>query len=63
MLPGLGKMQKQMAAANIDDKILLRQEAIINSMTPKERTRPKLDERIAQEKNCRGRRCYGSGSQ
>ena len=42
MLPGLGKMQKQMAAANIDDKILLRQEAIINSMTPKERSRPKL---------------------
>ena len=42
MLPGLGKMKKQMAAANIDDKILLRQEAIINSMTPKERSRPKL---------------------
>ena len=42
MLPGLGKMQKQMAATNIDDKALLRQEAIINSMTPKERTYPKL---------------------
>lgn len=42
MLPGLGKMQKQMASANIDDTVLVRQEAIINSMTPKERTRPKL---------------------
>ncbi len=42
MLPGLGKMQKQMAAANIDDGVLNRQEAIINSMTPKERARPKL---------------------
>lgn len=42
MLPGLGKMQKQMAAANIDDSILGRQEAIINSMTPKERTNPRL---------------------
>jgi signal recognition particle subunit SRP54 len=38
----LGKMQKQMASANLDDKVLLRQEAIINSMTPTERTRPKL---------------------
>jgi len=42
MLPGLGKIQKKMASANLDDKILLRQEAIINSMTPTERTRPKL---------------------
>lgn len=42
MLPGLGKMQKQMAQTNIDDNLLARQEAIINSMTPKERTLPKL---------------------
>jgi len=42
MLPGLGKMQKQMASANINDNLLKRQEAIINSMTPKERERPKL---------------------
>ena len=42
MLPGIGKMQKQMASANIDDGVLKRQEAIINSMTPKERTFPKL---------------------
>lgn len=42
MLPGLGKMKKQMATANVDDRVLLRQEAIINSMTPTERSRPKL---------------------
>jgi len=42
MLPGIGKAQKKMANANIDDNLLKRQEAIINSMTPKERGRPKL---------------------
>ncbi len=42
MLPGIGKAQKKMANANIDDSLLKRQEAIINSMTPKERGRPKL---------------------
>jgi len=42
MLPGIGKMQKQMASARIDDSLLKRQEAIINSMTPLERERPKL---------------------
>ena len=33
MLPGLGKMQKQIAAAGIDDSMIKRQEAIILSMT------------------------------
>jgi signal recognition particle subunit SRP54 len=37
MLPGVGKAKKQMAEAQIDDKALRRQEAIISSMTPKER--------------------------
>jgi signal recognition particle subunit SRP54 len=37
MLPGLGKMQKQIAAAGIDDSMIRRQEAIILSMTKKER--------------------------
>ena len=38
MLPGLGKMQKQIAAAGIDDSMIRRQEAIILSMTKKERS-------------------------
>ena len=37
MLPGVGKMQKQMAGAAIDDTVFRRQEAIICSMTPRER--------------------------
>jgi signal recognition particle subunit SRP54 len=42
MLPGAGKAKKQMAAANIDDSLLTRQEAIVLSMTPKERRKTKL---------------------
>lgn len=42
MLPGVKNVKQQMAQANIDPKLLRRQEAIINSMTPKERRNPKL---------------------
>ena len=42
MLPGAGKMKQQIADANIDDKMIARQEAIILSMTPKERRNPKV---------------------
>src|SRR5512139_1155098 len=42
MLPGVAKMKNQLAAAGIDDKMLKRQIAIINSMTPKERRNPDL---------------------
>lgn len=42
MLPGVGKVQKQMDAAGIDDSILKRQIAIIQSMTKEERKRPDL---------------------
>lgn len=42
MLPGAGKIKAQMAAANIDEKILSRQEAIICSMTAAERRNVKL---------------------
>ncbi len=42
MLPGIGKMKQQMKDANIDESVLNRQEAIINSMTPKERRNPKV---------------------
>ena len=41
-LPGIGKIKKQIDAANLDDKILKRQGAIISSMTPKERRNPKV---------------------
>jgi signal recognition particle subunit SRP54 len=42
MLPGVGKMKKQMDAAGIDDSVFKRQQAIISSMTRKERKSPKL---------------------
>lgn len=42
MLPGAKKAKQAMDAANLDDKAIARQEAIINSMTPKERRKPAL---------------------
>jgi signal recognition particle subunit SRP54 len=42
MLPGMGQLKEKMADANIDPKMLARQEAIILSMTVKERAHPKL---------------------
>ena len=43
MLPGLGKMKKQLDAANLDESVLKRQQAIISSMTKAERKIPKLN--------------------
>lgn len=40
MMPGIAKMKNQMAAANLDDKILKRQIAAIDSMTRQERRNP-----------------------
>ncbi|MEE9589226.1 MAG: signal recognition particle protein, partial [Hyphomicrobiaceae bacterium] len=42
MLPGVGKMKKQMNAANLDEGIIKRQAAIISSMTRRERRSPKV---------------------
>jgi signal recognition particle subunit SRP54 len=42
MLPGIAKMKNQIAAAGLDEKILKRQVAIIDSMTPKERRNPDI---------------------
>ena len=42
MLPGAKKAKQAMANANLDDKVLLRQAAIISSMTRKERAKPAL---------------------
>jgi len=42
LLPGIAKAKAQIAKANIDEKILVRQEAIILSMTPRERKNPDL---------------------
>ncbi len=42
MMPGMGKMAKQVSEAGFDDNILKRQIALINSMTKKERANPSL---------------------
>jgi signal recognition particle subunit SRP54 len=42
MLPGIGKIKRQIDAANIDEGVIKRQEAIIGSMTKSERKNPKL---------------------
>ncbi len=42
MLPGMKKAKAAMASSGMDDKVLVHLEALIGSMTPKERTRPEL---------------------
>jgi len=42
MLPGIAKMKNQLAAANIDESVIKRQIAIIDSMTPQERRNPDI---------------------
>ena len=42
MLPGVAKVKKQLAKANVDEKLIVRSQAILSSMTPKERRNPKL---------------------
>jgi signal recognition particle subunit SRP54 len=42
MMPGVAKMKDQIASANLDNKVIARQIAIINSMTPQERRDPDL---------------------
>jgi signal recognition particle subunit SRP54 len=42
MLPGIAKMKNQLAAANLDEGVLKRQVAIIDSMTPRERRNPDI---------------------
>lgn len=53
LLPGMGGMKKAIQGANVDDAVFKRQEAIILSMTPRERQKPQLinasrKKRIAQ---------------
>ncbi len=42
LLPGVAKVKNQLNEANVDDSALKRQEAIIQSMTPRERRNPKI---------------------
>ncbi|MEZ5750255.1 MAG: signal recognition particle protein [Caenibius sp.] len=42
MMPGMKKAKRAMAASGMDDRVLVRMDAIISSMTPKERVNPAL---------------------
>jgi signal recognition particle subunit SRP54 len=42
MLPGMKKAKAAMQQSGMDDKVLLRMDAVIGSMTPKERAKPDL---------------------
>ncbi len=42
MIPGVAKMKKEIASANLDDRVVKRQMAIIDSMTAKERRQPDI---------------------
>jgi signal recognition particle subunit SRP54 len=42
MMPGMGQMKKQLESANIDKSVFTRQQAIISSMTRKERLHPDI---------------------
>ncbi|HEX6112918.1 MAG TPA: signal recognition particle protein [Geminicoccaceae bacterium] len=42
MLPGVGKIKQQLSDAQIDDRMIARQLAIISSMTSKERRNPQI---------------------
>ncbi len=54
MLPGMGKIQKQMDAAGMDDTVLKRQIAIIQSMTKAERRSPDLMKASRKERVAKG---------
>ena len=42
MLPGMKKAQQAMASGAVDERVLVRMDAMIGSMTPKERAKPEL---------------------
>jgi signal recognition particle subunit SRP54 len=42
MLPGIKQVKQAMASGAADDKVLVRMDAVIGSMTPKERTKPEI---------------------
>jgi len=54
MMPGTGKMQKQMTEAGIDDRMIVRQIALIQSMTKTERANPQILQASRKKRIARG---------
>lgn len=54
MMPGMGKMQGQMANAGLDDDMFKRQLAVISSMTKKERSNPEILKHSRKQRIAKG---------
>ncbi|PPD14160.1 MAG: signal recognition particle protein [Methylobacterium sp.] len=54
MLPGVAKVKDQMANAGVNDRMIARQVAIINSMTPEERRNPDVLKNSRKKRIARG---------
>ena len=54
MMPGMGKMKGQMEEAGLDDRLLKRQIALIQSMTKRERANPKILQASRKKRIARG---------
>jgi signal recognition particle subunit SRP54 len=54
MMPGMNKMQKQLEASGMDDKVIKRQIAVIQSMTKTERRKPDLLQASRKKRIARG---------
>ena len=54
MIPGMGKVTKQLGEIQMPEKEMARMEAIIGSMTPKERVEPKIITQSRKERIARG---------
>ncbi len=54
LLPGIGKLKAQMKDAKIDDKVVKRQIAIIQAMTPRERANPDLIKASRKQRIAKG---------
>ena len=54
MMPGMNKLSKQVADAGMDDKVLRRQIAMIQSMTKKERANPQILQASRKKRIARG---------
>jgi len=54
MMPGMGKMKGKMSDAGLDDKMLKRQIALIQSMTKKERANPQIMQASRKKRVAKG---------
>ena len=63
MLPGVAKIKNQLAERNLDDSVLKRQMAIIDSMTPGERKHPDILKASRKKRIAARLRHQGRGGQ